>query len=77
MGLAEGTLNDKEATKGFGSPNYRLVPKTNVAVTRPALEQAGWRCRRCSDDSDLRVVELRISGELRVLCNVCRVHSGW
>jgi hypothetical protein len=59
---------------------YRLIEKTNVAVTRPALDAAGWRCQgrpgwsKCADDEGLRVIELR--GAIRVVCESCRAQLG-
>jgi hypothetical protein len=53
---------------------YRLIDKTDVAVTRPALDKAGWRCEVCRDDEELRVIDQK--GNLRVLCDSCRVKIG-
>jgi hypothetical protein len=53
---------------------YKLVPKTDVKVTRPALERASWLCEGCRDDEDLRVVEKKPGGYV-VLCSRCRLHG--
>lgn len=55
-------------------PGYRLVERSNVAVTRPALERAGWRCERCPSADDLRVIDQR--GTILVVCDGCRVKVG-
>jgi len=55
-------------------PGYRLVARTNTAVTRPALERAGWRCERCPSDDNLRVIEHH--GTIMVVCDSCRVKVG-
>jgi len=54
---------------------YRLVEKTDTAVTGPALERAQWRCQTCKMDEDLRVIVLP-DGSVKVLCNRCRVRLG-
>jgi hypothetical protein len=53
---------------------YQLIDKKNVAVTRPALEGANWRCQSCRDDENLRVIDQR--GVVRVLCDQCRLRLG-
>ena len=53
---------------------YHLVDKTNVAVTRPALEGAHWRCQACRDDENLRVIDIK--GVIKVLCDQCRLRLG-
>ena len=53
---------------------YRLIDKSNVAVTRPALEAAKWRCQGCKDDENLRVVDHRDT--IKVLCDTCRLRLG-
>jgi hypothetical protein len=53
---------------------YIFVDKTNVVVTRPALEKAHWMCESCRDDENLRVIDQR--GTIRVLCDSCRVRLG-
>ncbi len=55
-------------------PGYRLVARSDVAVTRPALERAGWRCEHCHDADDLRVIDHR--GTILVVCDACRVKVG-
>jgi hypothetical protein len=53
---------------------YRLIDKTDVAVTRPALENARWKCQTCGHDETLRVIDLK--GVIRVVCDPCRVRLG-
>jgi len=55
-------------------PGYRLVARSDTAVTRPALERAKWRCEHCHDPDDLRVIEHR--GTILVVCDACRVKVG-
>ncbi len=59
-------------------PDYDLVPRTEVNVTRPALEKAGVRCECCRHGETLRVcrghgrhVDLVV-----VLCAECRETGG-
>lgn len=54
---------------------HELVPKTELAVTRPALERAGYRCEHCLDRSQLRVV--RGVEVTMVLCPECRCTGGF
>lgn len=56
---------------------YRLVPRTEVAVTRPVLERAGWRCegQNCGRDENLRVVE-RVGHPRAAFCRRCRITLG-
>ncbi len=56
---------------------YKLIDKTKIAVTRPVLEKAKWRCQGpggCRAESGLRVIEHR--GKLSVVCDVCRARLG-
>lgn len=54
--------------------SYRLVDRTNVAVTRPALEKARWRCQSCGGEDNLRVIEH--GGAVKVVCDPCRARLG-
>jgi hypothetical protein len=53
----------------------RLIERWEVAITRPALERAGWACDSCRDDSNLRVIDDR-GQRLVVLCTECRLLAG-
>ena len=58
---------------------YDLVSKQDVAVSRPALERAGFLCEGCKRDDGLRVASGRgrFAGQLVVLCPECRICSGF
>jgi len=53
---------------------FRLVDRSDVAATQPVLERAGWRCERCGNGDNLRVIDQR--GALSVACDTCRVKIG-
>lgn len=73
---AGGRLSTAFGDKTMRIRIVRVVERQEVAVTRLALERAGWRCESCQTDIDLRVVE---DGAHRyaVLCLSCRIDAGW
>jgi hypothetical protein len=56
----------------FSLPNlvFRLVGRTEVSLSRPALEAARYRCESCRREDGLRVAE-GAAGQLVVLCVAC------
>jgi len=58
-------------------PFFRVIERTEVSLTRPALEQAKWTCQNCSARDDLRVVQYFHDRSVRVLCDRCRRLTGW
>lgn len=56
------------------SADDTIVPKTEVAITRPVMQRADWLCECCKRDDGLRVVERR--GRFAALCPACRVQDG-
>lgn len=56
---------------------FRFVERSEVHVTRPALERAGWKCEQCPSVDGLRVVEFYRGRLVRVLCGRCRMRLGW
>jgi len=53
----------------------RIVGLREVAVTRPLLERAQWRCESCNSPDDIRVVQFQ-SHDMMVLCTRCRLRAG-
>jgi hypothetical protein len=54
----------------------RMVAAREIAISRPALERARWRCEACHSGAHLRVFEDR-AGRLAVLCPTCWLAAGW
>jgi hypothetical protein len=55
--------------------DYQVLPKTDIRVSRPALELAGYLCECCKGDNGLRVCKR--SEDLVVLCSGCRITDGF
>ena len=54
---------------------FEWVPRSDVALTRPALERAGYRCEHCRRGDGLRVVDG--FGQHVVLCPKCAMDGGF
>jgi hypothetical protein len=58
-------------------PLFRLVGRSEILVTKPAMDRARWKCEQCPSADNLRVVEFVRARLVRVLCARCRLTVGW
>jgi hypothetical protein len=58
-------------------PLFRFVERSEVAITRPAMEKAHWRCEMCPATEALRVVQFFRGDVVQVLCRRCQMRVGW